>query len=152
MFRLEGQSPVYLIDTNVISEMRNKRRANAGVLDFFRQANLAGARLYLSAITVGEMRRGVELVRRRGDISYARSLGAWLDAVLDDFADSVLSFDLECAQVWGRLRANEPGHELDKQIAAVAVVNDLTVVTRNTADFAHTGVVITNPFAAEDQR
>ena len=89
----------------------------------------------------------MELIRRRGDTAQAALLEAWLQGTLEHFADKVLSFDTDAAQVWGRLRVPDPAHELDKQIAAIALVNDLTVVTRNTADFANTGVRLMNPFA-----
>ena len=138
---------MYLIDTNVISELRKKAKAHPGVTAFFQKATLQNHNFYLSVITVGELRRGVELIRRRGDTAQAALLEAWLKGTLEHFADKVLSFDTDAAQVWGRLRVPDPAHELDKQIAAIALVNDLTVVTRNTADFANTGVRLMNPFA-----
>jgi toxin FitB len=138
---------VYLIDTNVISEARKKDKANAGVVAFFAQAAAEEQALYLSVVTVGELRRGVELIRHRGDAQQAALLEAWLQGVLGSFGEQVLPFDADAAQVWGRLRVPHPEHELDKQIAAIALVNDLTVVTRNTADFSGTGVRLTNPFA-----
>lgn len=137
---------MYLIDTNVISEARKKSRANPGVIDFFRRVASAGDPVYLSAITIGELRRGVELIRLRGDAEQARLLEDWLSAVLDHYADKVLDFDADAAQVWGRLRAPNHEHALDKQIAAIALVHDLTVITRNSADFAGTGVKVLNPF------
>jgi toxin FitB len=137
---------VYLIDTNVISEARKKSRANRGVVDFFRRAAVANEALYLSAITVGELRRGVELIRHRGNVEQASMLEVWLTLVLEQYGENVLSFDSEAAQVWGRLRVPNPEHELDKQIAAIALVNDLTVVIRNAADFEGTGVKLLNPF------
>ena len=137
---------MYLIDTNVISEARKKSRANPGVIDFFRRVASAGDPVYRSAITIGELRRGVELIRLRGDAEQARLLEDWLSAVLDHYADKVLDFDADAAQVWGRLRAPNHEHALDKQIAAIALVHDLTVITRNSADFAGTGVKVLNPF------
>lgn len=138
--------PVYLIDTNVISEARKKSRANPGVIRFLDRVARAGEPVYLSVITIGEMRRGVDLIRFRGDIEQARALESWLSIVLDSYADKVLAFGADAAQVWGRLRAPDPAHALDKQIAAIALVHDLTVVTRNVADFAGTGVKVLNPF------
>ena len=140
---------MYLIDTNVISEARKGRRAHPGVAAFFRDATATGAGLYLSAITIGELRRGVELIRHRGDEDQARRLEVWMDQVLEDFGGAVLPLDADAAQVWGRLRARNPQHDLDKQIAAIALVNDLTVVTRNTADFLATGVRLLDPFRPE---
>jgi len=137
---------VYLIDTNVISEARKKSRASPGVIDFFNRAAVAGDPVYLSAVTIGELRRGVELIRLRGDTEQARLLVDWLSAVLEQYADKVLAFDADAAQVWGRLRVPNPEHALDKQIAATALLHDLTVVTRNAADFAGTGVKVLNPF------
>jgi hypothetical protein len=140
---------MYLIDTNVISEARKRTRADPGVMDFFNQAAAADDPLYLSAVTVGELRRGVELIRHRGDGAQADVLEAWLAMVLVEFGGNVLAFDADAAQVWGRLRVPHPEHELDKQIAAIALVYDLTVVTRNPADFAGTGVKLKNPFHGE---
>jgi predicted nucleic acid-binding protein len=137
---------VYLIDTNVISEARKRERANPGVTAFFREVEADDAQVYLSAITVGELRRGVELIRNRGDVAQALHLETWLNSVLDEFSGRILSFGADAGQVWGRLRVPRPEHELDKQIAAIALVHDLTVVTRNVADFAGTGVRLKNPF------
>jgi len=137
---------VYLIDTNVISELRKRDRANPGVLAFFRQAENSEAALYLSAVTVGELRRGVELIRHRGDALQADSLEAWLTSVLTDFARSILPIDHDVSQVWGRLRVPHPEHALDKLIAATALIHGLTVVTRNVDDFSGCRVPVLNPF------
>lgn len=138
---------VYLIDTNVISELRRGSAAHAGVRAFFRRCGAQDARLYLSAITVGELRRGVELVRHRGDVVQADRLADWLAFVVQQYQDCILALEHDAAEVWGRLRVPHPENPLDKQIAATALVHGLTVVTRNTADFESTGVPLLNPFA-----
>lgn len=137
---------MYLIDTNIISEIRKTDKANPGVSSFFRQVVARDEAIYLSAISVGELRRGVELIRHRGDELQAEILETWLNNVLDQYRDNILSFDADAAQVWGRLRVPNAGNEIDKQIAAIALVNGLIVVTRNTADFEATGVNLRNPF------
>lgn len=136
---------MYLIDTNVVSETRKKERANPGVARFFDRIAGSGEAVYLSVVSVGELRRGVELIRHRGEKEQAKRLETWLTMVLDQYGENILTFEAEAAQVWGRLRVPNPGHELDKQIAAIALVNDLTVVTRNTADYEGTGVKLINP-------
>jgi len=83
---------VYLIDTNVISEARKKSRANRGVIEFFNRIASAGDPVYLSVITIGELRRGVELIRPRGDTEQAGLLEDWLCAVLEQYADKELAF------------------------------------------------------------
>lgn len=135
---------MYLLDTNVISELRKGGRANHGVTAFF--ATLAAEDIYLSVVTIGEIRRGLENVRARGDREQAGRLETWLDKVVTDFSDRILEFDLDCAQVWGKLMSPHPQHPIDKQIAAIALIYDLTVVTRNTDDFVSSGVRSLNPF------
>ena len=92
------------------------------------------------------MRRGVELIRHRGDRRQAKILERWLSTLLRDYEDYILGFDADIAQVWGKLRAPHPEHVLDKQIAATALIHDLTVVTRNRKDFEPTGVRVFDPF------
>lgn len=132
------------MDTNVISEARKGPKANAGVKKFFKTTN--DADLYLSAQTIGEIRRGLENIRHRGDASQTKRLEKWLDLVVGDYADRVLSFDEESAQIWGRIMSPNAQHPIDKQIAAIALIHDLTVVTRNVNDFNGTGVRLMNPF------
>lgn len=135
---------MYLVDTNVISEARKGAKANSGVKKFFQES--APDELYLSAQTIGEIRRGLENIRQRGDLPQTRKLEKWLDLVVIEYADKILTFDEECAQVWGRLMSPHPAHPIDKQIAAIALIHDLAVVTRNVDDFRGAGVEIKNPF------
>lgn len=135
---------MYLIDTNIISEARKGKNANPGVREFFKKTDATD--LYLSVQTIGEIRRGLENIRHRGDLLQARKLEKWLDLVVTDYADRILSFDEACAQVCGRLMSPRHEHQIDKQIAAIALIHDLTVVTRNVDDFRGTGVGLNNPF------
>ena len=137
---------MYLIDTNVISEVRKKSKANKGVLRFFEQVTAQQTSIFLSVVTVGELRRGVELIRYRGDIPQAKLLERWLEELLTEFGESILDINHDIAQLWGRLRVPHPQNALDKQIAATALIYDLIVVTRNLKDFSGTGVQLLNPF------
>lgn len=142
---------VYLIDTNVISEARKRERADPGVIDFLRRATDSEDALYLSVVTIGELRRGIELIRHRGDEPQATLLEQWIQTVLTEYEDQILTFDADTAQVWGRLRVPHPEHEIDKQIAAIALTHDLTVVTRNVRHFQSTGVRLLNPFSDQQK-
>jgi toxin FitB len=145
-------SAMYLIDTNIISELRKKSKANPGVLKFFQQAADRETHLFISVITIGELRRGVELIRYRGDRSQANLLENWLQTVVVDYTDRILDFTELEAQVWGRLRVPHPQNAIDKQIAATALTCGLTLVTRNVSDFENTGVSLLNPFEIIDNK
>ncbi len=142
--RKAGDS-VFLVDTNVLSEARKGKKADLGVQNFWQTVD--DSELYLSVQTIGEIRRGIENIKRRGDASQAGKLEAWLDLIVEEYSDRILSFDGECAQVWGRLMSPHNQHPIDKQIAAIALIHSLTVVTRNVEDFRGTGVELQNPFA-----
>jgi predicted nucleic acid-binding protein len=137
---------MYLVDTDVISEIRKGEKANGGVRAFFESSSREGAELYLSVVSIGELRQGVERIRHRGDSEQASLLERWLKQVSRAYADAILPIDEETAHVWGCLRVPNPEYPLDKQIAATALIHDLTVVTRNTEHFAPTGVRLKNPF------
>ena len=137
---------MYLVDTNVISEARKRSKANRGVRDFFKQVIKEQSRVYISVVTLGELRRGVELIRHRGDTRQANQLEKWLETLLAEYRDHILDINQDIAQLWGRLRVPHPENALDKQIAATALIYDLMVVTRNHQDFTSTGVRLLNPF------
>ena len=138
---------MYLVDTDVISELRKKGKANPQVIAFFKDAATRDLPLYLAAVTIGELRRGVELIRYRGDNRQANLLERWLDALVAEHGENVLPFDADAAQLWGRLRVPHPENPLGKQIAATALLYDLILVTRNVRHFAATGVKLLDPFA-----
>ena len=96
---------MYLIDTNVISEARKKANANPGVAAFFKHAVSSNEPVYLSTISVGELRRGAGLIPYRGDTAQAELLEAWLNGILEQYAENILHFDADAAQVWGRLKS-----------------------------------------------
>lgn len=137
---------MYLIDTDVISELRKGSKSNRGVLDFFADANKNDRLLYLSVITIGELRRGVEVIRHRSDTLQAKRLEEWLESLLKNYEDQILDFGPEEAQVWGRVRVPHPENALDKQIAATALTHGLTIVTRNAEHYRGLGVDVVNPF------
>ena len=93
----------YLVDTDVISEARKGEKANAGVRQFFRDAERDDLQLYLSAVTIGELRQGVEIVRHRGDDVQTHALERWLNRVVSTYEGSILGFDEEVAEI---IRAN----------------------------------------------
>jgi toxin FitB len=138
---------MYLVDTNVISEARKGAKANAGVRHFFNDTDPTD--IYLAVQTLGEIRCGLENIRHRGDTAQANRLEKWLQIIVADYADRILPFDDVAAQVWGRLMSPHHQHPVDKQIAAIALIHDLVVVTRNVADFNGVGVGLVNPFKTE---
>jgi predicted nucleic acid-binding protein len=135
---------MYLIDTNVISEARKGAKAHPGVIGFFRSTE-AGDR-YLAVQTIGEIWIGIENIRRRGEEKQALRLESWLEVVVSEYANRILNFDIDCAHVWGRLMSPQPSHPIDRQIAAIALIHGLTVVTRNVSDFSSMGAKLLNPF------
>jgi len=134
--------PGYLLDTNVISETR-KVRADEGVMAFLGAADSAG--LFLSVLTLGELRKGVA-AKRRTDAVAAERLALWVDGIAADFADRLLPVDGAVARRWGELSAGRSLPVIDTLIAATALVRGLTVVTRDTQHLETTGVLHLNPW------
>lgn len=133
----------YLLDTNVISELRKGERANAAVSAWFE--GLADEEIFISVLTVGEIRRGIESIRRR-DPDSAAALDGWLARVVEAHRDRILQIDRAVAEEWARLNVPDPLPVVDGLLAATAKVADLTLATRNVADIEGTGVAIFNPF------
>jgi len=133
----------FLIDTNIISEVRKGARCNPGVAKWW--AEVAEGDIWLSTLILGEIRKGVELARRR-DPEKASVLEAWLGEVVSGFGDRVLPVDVATAEEWGRMSAMRPVPVIDALLAATAKTNGLTLVTRNEADVAGLGVDVLNPF------
>jgi len=98
---------MYLIDTNVISEIRKGKKANPGVQRFFQGVIQSGELTYLSVITLGELRRGVDLIFHRGDLDQGKLLENWLNALLIQYQDHILGIDGEIAMLWGKLRVRD---------------------------------------------
>lgn len=138
---------MFLIDTNVLSELRKKKKANVGVRRFFDTVDIDQTPLYISVITVGELQRGISLLTHRQDFKQALQLTHWLDTILSEYYDFLLEINADITRVWGRLRVPHPENALDKLIAASALVYGLTVVTRNEKDFVGTGVPTLNPWS-----
>jgi predicted nucleic acid-binding protein len=133
----------YLVDTNVFSELRKGARCNPSVAEWF--AALRSDEIFLSVLNVGELRRGIELIRRR-DPTSAQALEGWLEGLLQDHGDRILPVDREVASEWGRLNVPDPLPVIDSLLAATAKVHGLTLATRNTRDIERTGVRCVNPF------
>ena len=132
----------YLLDTNIISETR-KVRADRGVVAFLLATESAA--LFVSVLTLGELRKGVA-AKRRTDPVAADRLGDWVDGIETTFADRVLSVDAATARRWGELSADRSLPVIDTLIAATAISHGLTMVTRNTRDVESTGVPLVDPW------
>lgn len=134
----------FLLDTNVVSALRKRHRADPNLLRWF--ARNEAAEFWLSVLVVGELRRGVELIRRRDEVSAAR-LTTWFDSLMDDYADRVLPVTVAIAERWARITTPDPAPAVDGLLAATALEHGLVLVTRNVSDVARTGVPVVNPFA-----
>jgi predicted nucleic acid-binding protein len=134
----------WLLDTNIVSALRKGERADPRLRAWFAEAKEEA--LFTSVLVVGELRRGIESVRRR-DVPSALALEHWLAALTDGFADRILPIDRNVAEEWGRLNVPEPVPTVDGLLAATARIHGLTLVTRNTRDVTRTGVALLDPTA-----
>lgn len=135
----------YLLDTNVISELRKGERANTNVRAWF--DGLGAEEIYLSVLSIGEIRRGIESVRRR-DPDSAAALDSWLARLDETHGDRILGVDRTVAEEWGRMNVPDPLPVVDGLLAATARVAGLTFVTRNVADVKSSGVELFDPFSS----
>ena len=135
----------WLVDTNVLSELRKGVRAHVGIRAWFDDAR--EGELFTSVLVLGEIRRGIESIRRR-DAPSALALEQWLARLASDFAERVLPVDARVADRWGSLNVPDPIPTVDGLLAATALVHDLVLVTRNVRDVERTGVRLWDPTAA----
>lgn len=134
----------FLLDTDVISELRKGKRADANVTAWF--ASVAEEEIFLSVLTIGEIRRGIESVRRR-DPNAAAALDRWLALLSEAHGEHVIPVDRAIAEEWGRMNVPNPLPVVDGLLAATARVLGLTLVTRNVADVEDAGAEVLDPFA-----
>ncbi len=133
----------YLLDTNVLSETR-KRKADAGVLSFLENAEATA--LYISVLTLGELRKGVA-AKGRSDSGAAKNLAAWVDGLEYSFAERILGIDAATARLWGEWSAERPRPVVDTLMAATAASRGMTLVTRNVGDLRGIKMKLLNPWA-----
>lgn len=137
---------MYLLDTNVVSELRKagSKKANKNVVNW--ASNVSSSKLFISVITVFELEIGVLQIERR-DSEQGAVLRSWLNLhVLPSFSERIISLDISVAQRCARLHVPNPKSDRDAMIAATALVHDMTIVTRNIDDFVSTGVQLLNPW------
>jgi len=133
----------YLLDTNIASELRKGRRANQKVIEWIQ--TVESDELFLSVLSMGEIRNGVERIRM-SDAVQAGVLERWLKELEVTYGDRVLPVTLPIADAWGRLTAKSPLSVVDCLLAATALEHDLVLATRNVQDVIRTGVKFLNPF------
>lgn len=135
----------YLLDTNIISEIRKRERCHPRVRRWF--AAVEDEALFLSVLVLGEIRRGIELIRRRDEV-VGRSLDRWLRGLERRFEERVLPVTVEISDRWGRIALDQPLPPIDGLLAATALHHGLTLVTRNVNHVKRSGAEVVNPFAA----
>ncbi len=134
--------PAYLLDTNVLSETRRKK-ADPGVISFLK--SIDSSSLFLSVLTIGELRKGVA-AKMRIDPTAAKSIAAWVEGLEFGFAGQILAVDAATARLWGDWSGDRPRPVVDTLLAATAVLNGFTLVTRNTRDVSGIPVKLHNPW------
>ena len=133
----------YLLDTNVISELRKKNRCNLGVRNWY--TTIDEQEIYLSVLVIGELRCGVELIRRR-DLDAASHLDVWLQTIIQEYGERIFPITQEIAETWGKMNVPDPISTVDGLLAATAKVHNCIFVTRNTKDIMRCDVLYYNPF------
>jgi predicted nucleic acid-binding protein len=133
----------YLVDTNVLSELRKSARCDAGVAAWF--AGVDDNEIFLSALAVGEIQRGIDRIRRR-DARAADALAGWLENLTNTYGERILPITLPIARLWGCFGVPDPVPTVDGLMAATARYHGLVLVTRNEKDVGPTGVAMLNPF------
>jgi len=133
----------YLLDTNVLAELRKRERCHPAVRRWF--AELEDEAIFLSVLVLGEIRRGIELIRRRDEVA-GRSLDRWLQGLQRRFEERILPVTVEICERWGRLGLDQPLPPIDGLLAATALRHGLTLVTRNTVHAERSEAEVLNPF------
>ncbi|MFK5921925.1 MAG: type II toxin-antitoxin system VapC family toxin [Verrucomicrobiota bacterium] len=135
----------YLLDTNVVSELRKKQHSSPRLRNWFKNVNASS--LFLSVVTIAEIQHGIELISKRDKIQ-AELLIQWKSRLQNSYQnlDHLLSLDPDTAQQWGKLQSLRPLPAMDAWLAATAIVHDLTIVTRNEKDFARLPIKLLNPW------
>ncbi|AEH07859.1 MULTISPECIES: type II toxin-antitoxin system VapC family toxin [Protofrankia] len=136
----------FLLDTNVVSEIR-KVRPDRGVAAWV--GSVDAERLYLSVLTVGEIEQGIGQLRQRGDTRQAALYANWLVDVVEAFGGRIVPVSVEAAREWGRARGSGQAAPVDALIGATARTHGWMLVTRNVKDFTQLDVPVFNPFAGE---
>jgi toxin FitB len=132
----------YLLDTNVVSELR-KRSPDVNVAEWY--DGVRSLELHLSVLTLGEIRIGIERLRRK-DAARARSLDEWLRGLLLTYSSRIVGVDVATADEWGRLNVPDQLPVIDGLLAATAKTQGLTLVSRNTTDLSASGITVLDPF------
>jgi predicted nucleic acid-binding protein len=133
----------YLLDTNIISEIRKGGDCNPHVASWYEAIDEDS--IYVGVLVLGEIRKGIERARSTNP-AQARALEKWLSALTESFSNRILPIDLAVANEWGRMSAKRPVSTVDALLAATAKVNQMMLVTRNVADVADLGAKVLNPF------